>query len=376
MKRVGGGGKGWTGEGFDELLRMSPETKKKKERKEVVESKRKPNQKRECHCRKALFQLCFGTMSVPAMDSFKSVLKFITNQRTTIGYSFMAIFTIGGERIFSMVSFQCPCNRDQNFAYGLTFLLGPAVVLLAVSLFVSTRLWRLYTGCCLNPRKLCPRGNCVGCLSVFVKVLAKACIAPIMWLSVALLNATFYECAVSGLHESAVLTVFCKDKGPICQEELPRVPCSRSQLPANQNMELLSMLRAQSQILGWSIIIISSILVVVGTCYKNCLSQVSYLQLTFWNVYMEKEKERFESFAEDYATKLAERNLKSFFDNKRPEPFPFPNHKSWEEISSIYTFKKGEQHYSTLQRHVEREDRDYSPEKHPILEGEEGIEMA
>ncbi len=30
-------------------------------------------------------------MSVPAMDSFKTVLKFLTNQKTTIGYSFMAI---------------------------------------------------------------------------------------------------------------------------------------------------------------------------------------------------------------------------------------------------------------------------------------------
>jgi len=132
-------------------------------------------------------------MSVPAMDSFKTILKFLTNQKSTIGYSFMAILTIGSERIFSMVSFQCPCNRGQNFAYGLTFLLGPAVVLLAIGLFVSTRLWRLYTGCCLNPIKLCPRGNFVGCLSVFVKVLHGACIAPIMWLTVALLNGTFYE---------------------------------------------------------------------------------------------------------------------------------------------------------------------------------------
>lgn len=91
---------------------------------------------------------------------------------------------------------------------------------------------------------------------------------------------------------------------------------------------------------------------------------------------MEKEREKFETFAEDYATKLAERNLKSFFDNKCPEEFPFPNHKSWEEISAIYTFKKSEQYYSTLQRYVERTDRDFNPDKRPVLEGEDGIEMA
>ncbi|KAK7147148.1 hypothetical protein R3I94_009863 [Phoxinus phoxinus] len=315
-------------------------------------------------------------MSVPAMDSFKTVLKFLTNQKSTIGYSFMAILTIGSERIFSMVSFQCPCNREQNFAYGLTFLLGPAVVLLAIALFVSTRLWRLYTGCCLNPIKLCPRGNFVGCLSVFVKVLTGACIAPIMWLTVALLNGTFYECAVSGLDENMVVNIFCQNKTPTCREELPRVPCKKSQLPPDENMELLLMLRAQSQILGWSIIIISAIVALIGTCFKNCRSQVSYLQLTFQKIYMEKEREKFETFAEDYANKLAERNLKSFFDNKCPEEFPFPNHKSWEEISAVYTFKKSEQYYSTLQRYVERTDRDFSPEKRPVLEGKDGIEMA
>uniref|UniRef100_A0A671K5R0 Calcium homeostasis modulator family member 5 n=1 Tax=Sinocyclocheilus anshuiensis TaxID=1608454 RepID=A0A671K5R0_9TELE len=157
------------------------------------------------------------------MDSFKTVLKFLTNQKTTIGYSFMAILTIGSERIFSMVSFQCPCNHQQNFAYGLTFLLGPAVVLLAIGLFVSTRLWRLYTGCCLNPLKLCPRGNFVGCLQVFVKVLSGACIAPVMWLSVALLNGTFYECAVSGLDENVVVHCLQKTMLPNWQRETSRV---------------------------------------------------------------------------------------------------------------------------------------------------------
>lgn len=187
-------------------------------------------------------------MSVPAMDSFKTVLRFLTNQKSTIGYSFMALLTIGSERIFSMVSFQCPCNPGQNFAYGITFLLGPAVVLLALGLFISARLWRLYTGCCLNPLKLCPRGNCVGCLSMLIKVLSTACVAPIMWLCVALLNGTFYECAVSGLDENVVVDLFCKNKTPACRAELARVPCGKTQLSPDENKELLLMLRAQSQV--------------------------------------------------------------------------------------------------------------------------------
>ncbi|XP_029307641.1 calcium homeostasis modulator protein 5-like isoform X1 [Cottoperca gobio] len=181
------------------------------------------------------------------MDNFQTVLRFFMNQKATIGYSFMALLTIGGERVFSMVSFQCPCNHDQNFAYGLTFLLGPAAVLLVLGLFFSSRLWRLYTGCCLNPMKLCPRGNCSGCLRVFMSIFTGACVAPVMWLCVALLNGTFYECAVSGLDDNLVVDLFCKNKTLKCREELARVPCDRSRLTSDERMELLLMFRAQSQ---------------------------------------------------------------------------------------------------------------------------------
>lgn len=90
---------------------------------------------------------------------------------------------------------------------------------------------------------------------------------------------------------------------------------------------------------------------------------------------MEKEKECFDTFAVEYATKLAERNLRSFFENKEPLPMPFPNHKAWEEISAYYTFTKSEQCYSILQRYVEKTDRDFTPERTPVMDPERGTEM-
>ncbi|XP_019896592.1 calcium homeostasis modulator protein 5 [Esox lucius] len=301
------------------------------------------------------------------MENVQTILRFFTNQKNTIGYSLMALLTVGGERIFSMFSFQCPCNYEQNFAYGLLFLLGPGLVLLVLGLLFSTKLWRLYTGCCLNPRKLCPRGNCFNCLRVLSSIFSGACVAPIMWLCVALLNGTFYECAVSGLEDTFVVDMFCKNKTLKCTEELARVPCGKSNLPGDDSQELLLMLRSQSQMLGWCIIIISALIGLFGTCYTNCRSQVSYMQLTFWKRYIEKENEQFDTYVLDYASRLAERNLKSFFENCKPEKFPFPNHRAWEEISELYTFTNSEQYYSTLQRYVERDGRDYSPEEKLVV---------
>lgn len=310
------------------------------------------------------------------MDTFQTVLRFFLDQKATIGYSFMALLTIGGERLFSMVSFQCPCNQQQNFAYGVTFLLGPAAVLLVLGLFSSGRLWRLTTGCCLDPFKVCPRGNCLPCLRVLLSILGGACVAPVMWLCVALLNGTFYECAVSGLDENLVVDLFCKNRTLACRQELARVPCDRSRLSGDERMELLLMFRAQSQILGWCLIMVAAAVALLGTCYRSCRSNVSYLQRTFWRRYAEKERERFDAFAVDYATRLAERNLTSFFENRDPEAFPFPSHKAWEEISAYYAFSGGGRFYSTLQRYVERADHGGTPDKTPVLGPDHAMEMA
>uniref|UniRef100_A0A3P9LKA2 Calcium homeostasis modulator family member 5, tandem duplicate 2 n=1 Tax=Oryzias latipes TaxID=8090 RepID=A0A3P9LKA2_ORYLA len=309
------------------------------------------------------------------MDKFKIVQQFLTDQKATIGYGVMALLTVGGERIFSMVSFQCPCNYEQNLAYGLTFLLGPAAVLLVLGILANMKLWRIYTGCCLNPRKLCPRGNCFGCFRVLLGILSDACVAPVMWLSVALLNGTFYECAISGMNDKLVVDLFCKNKTMACQKELARVPCSRSKLPSNEQVELLLMFRAQSQILGWSIIIIAAFLSLVGTCYKNCRSEVSYLQLTFWRRYLEKERQHFDEFTAEYADKLAKRNLQSFFERKKPDAMALPDHTAWEEISAYYNFSKKEECYSILQRYVEKGDEGFTPETRPVLGMENEMEV-
>ncbi|XP_006013091.1 calcium homeostasis modulator protein 5 [Latimeria chalumnae] len=287
------------------------------------------------------------------MDAFQTILKFLMNQKTTIGYSFMALLTVGGERLFSVVAFKCPCS-SQNFTYGLMFLFTPALVLLILGYFLSSRMWKLIMGCCLNPRKLCPRGNRCRCAYVFAQITTGALVAPIMWLSVALLNGTFYECAASGLQSEAFVKHLCKNKTTRCHQELPKVPCGKTTIPELDSDSVLLMLRAQSQVIGWSLIAITAVVALVSTCYVNCRSQFSYIQMKFWRLYIEQEKQKFEHYATEYASKLAGRNLESFFGNKEVEPIPIPSDTAWQAISSLYTFNRNEQFYSTLHRYVEQ----------------------
>lgn len=83
---------------------------------------------------------------------------------------------------------------------------------------------------------------------MLVSVIVGALVAPIMWLSFALLNGVFYECAVSGMNEQAVVDWFCKNRTTTCKEELAKVPCQTSNMTAADTEELLLMLHAQSQV--------------------------------------------------------------------------------------------------------------------------------
>ncbi|XP_057269174.1 calcium homeostasis modulator protein 5-like isoform X2 [Pezoporus wallicus] len=189
-----------------------------------------------------------------------------------------------------------------------------------------------------------------------------------MWLSVALLNGTFYECAMSGLKNPAYLHAVCQSKSTECFEELHKIACDKSSMPFSESDELKRTLQAQSQILGWCVIVTTALLSLLATCCVSCQSKVSHLQLMFWKVYEGKEKEQLEQIFQLYATKLSERNLKCFFENKEPEAIPLPSFQAWEDASQLYSFSSSKQHYSTIHRLVEEGQKEINEEGETVLD--------
>uniref|UniRef100_A0A8D0GEZ8 Calcium homeostasis modulator family member 5 n=1 Tax=Sphenodon punctatus TaxID=8508 RepID=A0A8D0GEZ8_SPHPU len=301
------------------------------------------------------------------MDGMQTILKFLINQKTAIGYSFMALLTVGSERLFSVIAFKCPCS-NANFAYGLVFLFSPAMLLLVIGYFMNSRTWKLFTGCCVNPRKIFPKGNSCRFFYVFGQITLNALIAPVMWLSVALLNGTFYECAMSGLKNPGYLKMLCSNKSVTCWKELNKVACGKTTMPSSESEELKRTLQAESQVLGWCVIVVTALLSLLISCCASCQSKISHLQMKFWRIYIKQEREQLEQLFQVHATKLSERNLKSFFENKKPEAYPMPTFQAWEDASQLYSFNRSQQHYSTLHRLVEEGEKDISEERETMLD--------
>ncbi|NXW47872.1 CAHM6 protein, partial [Nyctiprogne leucopyga] len=283
------------------------------------------------------------------MDKLREALDFCIHHQTVLGYSIVSLLTAASEHIFSSVVFKCPCNSS-NMLYGSVFLIVPAFILFLLGYMLNARTWRLLTGSC-PPEKHCscsPRGTCARYCLVLLPVTARALVAPFTWIAVALLRASFYECAASG--NGLVKDLVCKGKGQECHELLVKIPCD-DKLLGRIPGEFLS-LQAQSQLLGWFLIASIMTLALIATCVSRCYSPVSYLQLKFWKIYSKKERELFEIKAKEHATRLAEINTNCFFEATDPVPFQTPSNEDWRKISFLYTFSSREQYYSMIHKYV------------------------
>ncbi|MEE6476087.1 hypothetical protein FKM82_010967 [Ascaphus truei] len=299
------------------------------------------------------------------MDLFKTVLNLTVKYQTVLGYGALSLLAAGGEHIFSLVVFSCPCD-SWNFMYSLVFLLVPALILFLLGYLLNIRMWRLLTGCCTSNNcchRLCGAGLHCRCLWMFWQLTYVSALAPLTWIALALLNGGYYQCAVTGQQRDFIKERLCINETQKCVEELLLLPCAKSlelTFPHQQVDLVQRRLMAESQVLGWILVACIMLIVAVFACISRCRSPVSYLQLTFWKTYIEKEQELFNQKTNVHATKLAERNLKSFFEHTIPEPFPMPNSQEWQKISSLYAFSNKQQHYSMIHKFVELASRNNS----------------
>ncbi|KAI4539419.1 hypothetical protein MG293_010811 [Ovis ammon polii] len=278
------------------------------------------------------------------MEKFREVLNLHLKHRNALGYCLVSLLTVGGERIFSSAVFQCPCSAAWNLPYGLVFLLVPALALFLLGCMLNGSTWRVLTGCC-------SRGCCAGLRKAWVclNISVSALVAPLIWVSMALLGGTFYECLASGT--KLAVRCLCRNSTSSCSAQLPLVPCQQAQEPDMKQLqkELQRELTAQSQILGWSLIAIVIIVLLFFTSINRHCSPISYMQLKFWEIYLQQEQQIFKSQATEHATQLAKENVKCFFECSHPQECKTPSIEDWQKISSLYTFIPKEQYYSNAQ---------------------------
>ena len=189
------------------------------------------------------------------MDKFQRAVTFVKEQ-SNLGCGLIALLTAGGEKIFSTVVFKCPCSH-WNFAYGMVFLLVPALALFVLGYLLNQKTWKLMTGLCLKKSKLCQCKKLLARTIVFYQITVTAAVAPFSWIAVALLNGSYFECAMTGFNVTVFQNHLCGDRETVdrkrCRQELHKFPCGGSRLVSNVTGSVLANLRAESQVINKNI---------------------------------------------------------------------------------------------------------------------------
>uniref|UniRef100_A0A8C5NZM5 Calcium homeostasis modulator family member 4 n=2 Tax=Jaculus jaculus TaxID=51337 RepID=A0A8C5NZM5_JACJA len=257
--------------------------------------------------------------------------------------SLIAALTICGQQLFSSFTFSCPCQVGKNFYYGSAFLVIPALILLIAGYALRSQVWSISSeyccSCAPRHRRVTPLERRLACLR-FLGITGRALVAPLTWLAVTLLTGTYYECAASEFVSVDQYPMFSNVTDSKREEILAGFPCYKEAPsdvdPVREEVALLH--RYQSQMLGWILITLTTIIVLVSSCLARCCSPLTSLQHHYWTNHLRNERELFEQAAEEHSRILIRQRIKKLFGffpgSTDVKHIRIPSCQDWRDISA------------------------------------------
>jgi len=289
---------------------------------------------------------------------FASFGKVVGNNKGSVQNFGIVGITIATEELAKFVFFYCPCNYPKNKAYGLSFILGPALILLLAGFLANRRTWRLLTGLCHRTQGVGKGGKrVIHFVFIFAQIGSKAIIAPATWFLLALLKGDYYACAY--WPNPYVETDKTRSNLHMPQQNnsnLPE-PCEHHYDPKyfshSSEAEIIARnLRAESHIIGWFYICTGLLIGVFSMCFTKCRSRFSYEQSNYISRYREAEIEAFENSLSEKASDQAKSIVDIFFSKPRDKL-------QWDQIAvindKVRKSKRGRPIYSPLHNFVNKE---------------------
>ncbi|XP_043820434.1 calcium homeostasis modulator protein 4 [Dromiciops gliroides] len=295
------------------------------------------------------------------MDTSLSDILCSLQKSGTFINTLIAGLTICGQQLFSSFTFSCPCQPGNNLYYGSAFLIIPALVLLIVGYALRSQTWMITKeSCCCSSsphlRSVYSLQRKLACLTFF-SITGRALVAPLTWLAVTLLTGTHYECAASEYVSVDQYSVFDNFSVPERQEMLAEFPCFE-QIPADMlavRNEVALQLRYQSQMLGWTLIAVATLVAFLSCCLARCCSPLNSQQHYYWSCHVRNERELFEQAAEQHSRILITQRIKELFGFtpgcEDVRQIRIPSCQDWKDISrpSLVCITDNEQgHYNFL----------------------------
>ena len=238
----------------------------------------------------------------------------------------MVALTMGVQEIFQQVVFNCPCKR--HFEYGLAFLCGPAILLFFLGIFLDDTLCR--TGPERDTEKAMTSPVCHYFKSLFTIFYAMtlASVAPVAWLVLSFLQQKYYTCAYFGPPVDRISTA--TNATDRCHFKL-----------GFRSKEMEETYKTDSQIAGWSLMIIFVLVLVISICISQCMKKGKRLKIPSPGYYRyvgaQEAVEQYHAIALERVKEKAKRYIGNLFANKESleDLYSYLNH-TGDEVRKVY----------------------------------------
>ncbi|XP_074043513.1 calcium homeostasis modulator protein 6-like [Macrotis lagotis] len=189
------------------------------------------------------------------------------------GTSLLSLLSGVREWNFTNKCFPCPCTRKLNLLHSIFYLIvSPLLILLLGCAFNEQAQWFMigyYT-----PSQVKDEGSKIAWNRYIRKLRSiwPILVATFFWISVALMEGDYYECAFSA--SLWVSRQLCPGQETNCTQQLPLVPCQKEK--PLQFQEFFQDLKAIVQILGCSLIALVLFVVAISWIITARISSVNH----------------------------------------------------------------------------------------------------
>ncbi|CAM4593008.1 unnamed protein product [Lepidochelys olivacea] len=250
------------------------------------------------------------------MDKFRMIFQFLQANQESFMNGICGIMALASAQMYSAFDFNCPCLPSYNLAYGLGILFVPPLVLFLLGFVMNNNVsvlaeeWKRPTGMRQkDPAVL---------RYMFCSMAQRAMIAPTVWISVTLLDGKCFMCAfstsvpVEKLGNGSYTGLSEKEMRRI----LARIPCKEiyngQELVARE--VVVRYLRCISQALGWSFVLLVTMVAFLVRALRPCFTQAAFLKSKYWSHYIDIERKLFDETCTEHAKTFAKVCIQQFFE--------------------------------------------------------------
>ncbi|EHB18556.1 Calcium homeostasis modulator protein 1 [Heterocephalus glaber] len=251
------------------------------------------------------------------MDKFRMIFQFLQSNQESFMNGVCGIMALASAQMYSAFDFNCPCLPGYNAAYSAGILLAPPLVLFLLGLVMNNNVSMLAEEW---KRPLGRRAKDPAVLRyMFCSMAQRALIAPVVWVAVTLLDGKCFLCAFCTAVPVAALGNGSLAPGlpaPELARLLARVPCPEiydgDWLLARE--VAVRYLRCISQALGWSFVLLTTLLAFVVRSVRPCFTQAAFLKSKYWSHYIDIERKLFDETCTEHAKAFAKVCIQQFFE--------------------------------------------------------------